>query len=121
MNPRNFADVSKDPFPVLPPPPATALALAPTGGSLATPAGSIPVTNVFNQNALPSDVRLRLEQDMDLSQMMTRSTMEIEFDSSIPNTTLDPTCNTMRTTLSYLDPPVTGDRLITRNGAIYSL
>jgi len=47
--------------------------------------------------------------------------MEIEFDSSIPYTTLDPTGNTIRTTLSYLDPPVTGDRLIIRNGAIYSL
>ena len=27
----------------------------------------------------------------------------------------------MRTTLSYLDPPVTGDRLITRNGSIFHL
>ena len=27
----------------------------------------------------------------------------------------------MRTTLSYLNPPVTGDRLITQNGAVFSL
>jgi len=47
--------------------------------------------------------------------------MDIEFDSSIPNTTLDPLGSTMRTTLSYLDPPVTGDRLITQNGAVFNL
>ena len=53
--------------------------------------------------------------------MTTHSTMEIEFDSSIPNMTLDPSAATMRTTLSYLDPPVTGDQLFTRNGAVFNL
>ena len=51
---------------------------------------------------------------------MTKSVMVVEFSSSIPNKTLDPTGATTRTTLSYLDPPVTGDRLITRNGAVFT-
>jgi len=46
--------------------------------------------------------------------------MEIEFESLELNT-LDPTSNTVRTTLSYLDPPGSGNRLITRNGAIFGL
>jgi len=121
LNPRDFADVSQSPFPVIvvaAPAPAAAAAtaaLAPPGDT-AAPTGSLPVTNVFNCAALPSDVRLRYAQHADHSIMMTRSTLEIEFDSSIPNKTLDPTGATMRTTLSYLDPPVTGDRFITRNG-----
>ena len=53
--------------------------------------------------------------------MMTRSVMDIEFASTIPNLTLDLSGATMRTTLSYLDPPVTGDRLITRNGSVFHL
>ena len=52
---------------------------------------------------------------------MTRRTIDIEFDSSIPNNTLDPSGNTLRTTLSYVDPPVTGDLLITWNCAVFNL
>ena len=47
--------------------------------------------------------------------------MDVEFDSTIPNMTLDPSGATMRTTLYYLDSPVTGDMLITRNGSIFHL
>ena len=107
-NPRNFADMSKDPFPS-PKAPAPLAPAAPAGGALATPAGTVPVTKIFNYTALPSDVRLRFDQHADSSTMMTRSTMAVEFGFSIPNLTLDPTGNTIRTTLSYLDPPVTGD------------
>jgi len=107
-NPQNFADMSKDPFPS-PKAPAPKAPTAPAGDTLAPPAGTVPVTNIFNYAALPSDVRLRFYHHAD-SIMMTRSAMDIEFDSTIPNLTLDPTGNTMRTTLSYLDPSVTGDR-----------
>ena len=127
LNPRDFADVSQSPFPVVvvaaPAAPAAAVAataaLAPPGGTAAPP-GSLPITNVFNFPALPSDVRRRYTLHAG-RKMMTRSTLEIEFDSSIPHKTLDPTGATMRTTLSYLDSPVTGDRLITRNGAVFTL
>ena len=52
LNPRNYADLSQSPFPfpVLP-----AAALAPPGG-IAAPTGSLPVTDIFNYAALPSDV-----------------------------------------------------------------
>ena len=115
-NPRNFSDMSLHPFPV---PRSTPAASAdPASGSLATPPGTVPVTNIFNYTPLPLDVRLRFDHHADTSKMMTRRTMDIEFDSSIQNMTLDPTGRTMRTTLSYLDHPVTGDRLITRQCCI---
>ena len=118
MNPQNFADVSQSLFPVIAA--AAATALAPTGG-LAAPTGSIPVTNIFNYAALPSDVHLCYDQHANTSKMMTPSTMDIEFASSTPNRTVDPSSSTMRTNLSYLNPPVTGNRLITQNGAVFNL
>ena len=68
-----------------------------------------------------SDVRLHLDQHTDPNTMMTQSTMEIEFDLLLPNMTLGPTGNTMCTTLSYLDPPGSGNHLIPCNGAIFGL
>ena len=108
-NPRNFADMSKDPFPS-PKAPAPLAPAAPAGGALAPPAGTVPVTNIFNYRALPSDVRLRFDHHSS-NKMMTRTMMALEFSSTIPNLTLDPSGATMRTTLSYLNPPVTGDRI----------
>ena len=70
---------------------------------------------------LPSNVSLCLDQHNDNSRMMTRSTMEIEFDSLMPNTTLNPAGNTMQTTFNDLDLPGSGNWLITRNGAILGL
>ena len=61
------------------------------------PAGSIPVTNIFNYRALPSDVRLRFDQHAG-RRLLTRSVMDVEFASTIPNMTLDPSGATMRTT-----------------------
>ena len=58
---------------------------APAGGTLAPPAGSVPVTNIFNYTALPSDVHLRFDHHADTSKMVTRSAMDIEFASTIPN------------------------------------
>ena len=60
-NPQNFADMSKDPFPT-PKAPAATVPAAPVGGALSPPAGSVPVANIFNYRALPSDVRLRFDQ-----------------------------------------------------------
>ena len=116
LNPRNFADLSQFLFPVVAP--TAPAAPAPAGGALTTPAGSLSVTNVFNYAALPSNFQLCYCQHADRS---LRSTMVIEVGSSIPNKTLDPTGATMRTTLSYLDPHITGDRLITRNCAVFTL
>ena len=93
---------------------------APTG-NLATPTRSIPATNIFNYNALPTDVLLRYNQHADSSKMMTCSTTDVEYHLTIPNKTLDLTGATLRTTLSYLNLPVTGDRLISRNGAVFNL
>ena len=79
---------------------------APAGGALAQPSGTVPVTNIFNYRVLPSDVRLWFYQHNG-RKMMTRSVMDVEFGSTVPNLTLDPSVATIRTTLSYLDPPVT--------------
>ena len=93
-NPYNFNDFQLDtPFPTVRPPAAAtgsaldinalvaalvahtaalgSAALAPPGG-LAAPAESIPVTNIRNYRALPSDVRLRFDQPTG-RKMMTRS------------------------------------------------
>jgi len=117
-NPRNFSDMSLSPFlsPKAPAPPAPA---APAGDALASIAGTVPVTNIFNYRALPSDVRLRFDLHAG-RKMMARCVMDVEFESTIPNMT-DPSGATIRTTLSYLDPPVTGDRLITRDGSVFHL
>ena len=98
-NHRNFADMSKDPLPTPKAPASTTASSAPAGG-IAVPPGSLPVTDVFNYNALPSDVRLQLDQHTDPSKMMTCSTMEIEIELLIPDPTLDPTGNNMCITLS---------------------
>ena len=115
LNPQNFANLSQSPFPVIvvatPAAAGTtpaATSLAPAGGALAPPAGTVPVTNIFNYRALPLDVRLWFDLHAG-RKMMTRRVMDVEFGSTIPNMTLDPSEATMRTTLSYLDPPVTGD------------
>ena len=129
-NPYNFDHFQLDtPFPTTRPPPAPAgpaldvnalvAALAAHTAALSSAAstststtaqagnsalaGSIPVTNIFNYRALPSDVRMRYDLHANRT-MMTRRVMDVEFESTIPNMTLDPSGATMRTTLFYLDP-----------------
>ena len=139
-NPSNFDDLQLDmPFsPIRPPPPPPATGtgttidlntrVAPVATAspapvsrITTPTGALPSTDVFNLAALPMDVHLWLDQHTDPSTMMTQSTMQIEFNSLVPNKTLDPTGNTMRKSLSYLDPPGGGHHLFARNGALFSL
>ena len=78
--------MSLSPFPTPKAPAATTI--APPGG-VAAPAGSLPVTNIFNYRALPTDVRLRYDLHVNRT-MLTRRVMDVEFDSTIPNMTVDP-------------------------------
>ena len=77
-----------------------------------------PITayDVFNYKAMPSDVQDRYQSKQ--NRELVRGSALVPFKTNIP-TVQNPSIN--MTQLYYLDPPATGERLITRDGSYFHL
>ena len=77
-----------------------------------------PITahDIFNYKAMPSDVQDRYQSKQ--NRELVRGSALVPFKTNIP-TVQNPSIN--MTQLYYLDPPATGDRLITRDGSYFHL
>lgn len=78
---------------------------------------SYPTNTPYNVNRFPKDVRDRIRICSDDNLLMTRSDM-VPYKTNIPNLTEDPSGNTNRTMLYFVDPP---DILVTLDGHEFRL
>lgn len=76
------------------------------------------VAHLFNATILPPDVADRYSSRYTKPRVLTGSEIGTPFNTTVP-TTRDP--NVMRTALYHLDPPVSGDRVICRDGSFFQL